>query len=246
MQGSASFLSFFSSRFALSYAGCRSVFFLSIRHGFASATTMTVTPFMNRKLIIPEPCLHSALFLYLPPRRLDRIRVPKRISKPTDFHPTFDPNQKSGDLIDNPSYVHQLEHDHGYNHDHKLDLTNLDPEIPDCIFNPNPGPDFYSSSNSYLGRLPSRSSSISPQASVSNSVTNSALGLSLSSRPDLQRSCPSPCHCHHRHHRHSLQCDGSSSPAENKNDYSYKYDYDDSDAAHKRGLDGGIRVSDRT
>jgi hypothetical protein len=186
----------------------------------------------------------------LPLRRLDHLRIPPRYSKPSDFHPTFDLNQKSGDLTDNPSRVHPLVHDHGYNHDHKLNLTNLDPEIPDCIFNPNPGPDFYSSSNSnpYLGRFPSRSSSISPQASVSNSVSNSALGLSLSLSPELQRSCPSPCHCHHRHHRHSLRSDGSSSPAENKHDYSYdyEYDYDDSDTVHKRGWEGGIKVSDRT
>jgi hypothetical protein len=202
---------------------------------------------MYRKLILPELCLYplcSSSFLFLPPRRLDHLRIPPHISKPSDFHSTFDPNQKSGDLTDNPSYVHQIVHDHGYNHDYKLDLTNLDPEIPDCAPHPNPELDFYSSSNSYLGRLPSRSSSISPQASISKS--NSALGLSLSSSPELQRSCPSPCHCHRHHHRHSLQSDGSSSPAGEKNDYGYEYDYDDSDTAQKRGLGGGIKASDRT
>jgi hypothetical protein len=201
---------------------------------------------MYRELILPEPCLYPSSIFYLQQRRLHLIRIPIRISKPTDFHPTFDPNQKSGDLIDNPSRVHQLEHDHGYNHDHKLDLTNLDPGIPDCAPHPNPELDFYPSSysNPYLGRLPSRSSSISPQASVSNS--HSALGLSLSLSPESERSCPSPCHCHHRHHRHSLRSDGSSSSVENKHDYGYNYNYNDSDTARKRGLGGGIRVSDLT
>jgi hypothetical protein len=204
---------------------------------------------MYRKLILPELCLYplcSSSFLFLPPRRLDHLRIPPHISKPSDFHSTFDPNQKSGDLTDNPSHVQPLVHDHGYHHKHKLNLTNLDPEIPDCAPHPNPELDFYSSSNPYLGRLPSRSSSISPQASISNSNSALGLSLSLSLRPELQRSCPSPCHCHHPHHRHSLRSDGSSSPVENKNDYGYRYDYDDSDAAHKRGLDGGIRVSDLT
>lgn len=142
---------------------------------------MFVFMLMHRELILPELCLYplcSSLFLFLPPRRLDHIRIPTRISKPSDFHSTFDSNQNFNNLTDI--------HTHNYSNKPQQDLTNLDPEIPDCAPHPNPELDFYSSSNSYLGRLPSRSSSISPQASVS--VSNSAL-----ERIDVSTLC-SPLH----------------------------------------------------